>query len=187
MKRILVVLVMLVLLTACSFDNRKTKDDNMKRYTSLIQTTLDNDKFETESNSFNIEAKIEKKDEAYKYTVNIDKPNYALYNLEVIAVENNSAANSEKIMPAIGVFDGPFTLIPNQERPSQGFVKGVSVAGDSLEPTINLKLVVSWKSDNASKEHKEFFEYNLEYTEPVVEEPENSENVEETPTEEATE
>lgn len=179
MKRLLLVLCTLLLVTACSFDNRKTKDDQMKRYTSLIQSTLDNDKFTQTSKSFTIQAKIEKTGDVYEYEVSIDKPKYALYNLEVVAVENNSSETDDKIMPSVGVFDGPYTLIPNQSRIDAGYLKGVGVKGEVAEPELNLKLTVSWRSDSASKEHKEFFEFNLKYEAPKVEEPVKEEVVEE--------
>ena len=178
MKKFLT-LILLILLAGCS-DKEKIFNENMKKYESAWKVLLNENQFRNSSRHFDIMAEIYKEDKGYSYLIQINNPKIAMYDVEVMVIENKEPYSiKEKMLPSSGIFDEPVNLVPNQVRKDSDFREGVLLGRDELEsPKVTLQVQVSWKNYTKVDTFKEVFELQLQYEEPVVEP-----TPEETPTE----
>lgn len=162
MKKILVIVFSCLLLVGCSFGENAQYIAKVERYESLINAVLDNDKFASTTDNFHIEASLVESNEGLGYDVIIDKARRALYNIEIVVVENNEPYNENKMNPSFGVFDETRSMIPNQNNPEAGFISGIRLNSLLNTNKVNLKVIVIWHDDGLANTFTEFFEFNLE-------------------------
>lgn len=162
MKKILILIVTLFVLTGCTSRNsaQKEKMDRYESYWTLIQ---DQESYSSSSEYFNIEVGASKGE----YFIIVDKARVAMMNVVILAIENEGVYQTEKMMPSAGVFEDAIDLIPNQSKPDSDFKSGIKVGGNAELP-LQLNVLVSWKSLSNNEEYREFFEFNI--TEDTVEE-----------------
>ena len=175
MKKIITILCIIVVLTGCSFGSSEAYNAKVRRYESLIQAILDNSKFKTKSENFNMVATMNQEKTGYSYDLKIDKARVAMYQIEVIVVENNQQFNKDKMMVSSGIFEDSRTMVPGQVNLSQNYVGGMILNALSDNPEMNLKVMVTWKDQSLANTHSEFIELNVKYQAPQAPQPENQE------------
>ena len=95
------------------------------------------------------------------YYVYLDNAQIAMYDVEVIAVENMNPYQETDMMPTKGIFeDQKFSMIPYQYNVTAGYVKGFAISGDVNAEQVQLNVMVTWKDSTRLNVSREFFEFN---------------------------
>lgn len=164
MKKIIVLLITLLCLCGCNDVGSEDVDPN-QRYFALIDAIKERDNYISSSNYFDINAEMATIDGGYRFYVTIDNPRIAMYDVEALAIEkdvdytNNMAAN-------VGVFeDSEYSMIPNQKNADKGYVSGVVISGVTSSPETTLYIYVSFKNEDHSNTHIEYFKLDCKYGE----------------------
>lgn len=165
MKKKLLTLIMCLVLTGCSFGANSQYQAKVKRYQSLLQAILDNDKFQTETKNFDLEVIMNQESSGYSYDIIVDNPKVAMYNIEVTVVENNQGFNEDKMMVSSGVFEDARSMIPGQVNTNAGFVGGMILNALTASDEVNLKILVTWKDNGLANSFSEFIEVNTTFSE----------------------
>ena len=110
-------------------------------------------------------------DTEYRYDVIIDSPRVAMYDVEVLVIENGKSLEiADEIMPCIGLFeDHDFNLVPYQINLDAGFAEGFGLNGLVENPIVNLKVMVVWKDYAKVQQKREYFDLTVQYSEQVQE------------------
>jgi hypothetical protein len=164
-KKAILILAILIL-NGCAFDsNEYLSTENYARYQAYYTSIFDNDRFLTYSDAFLLEVVFTKIENQYRYDIIIDQPNIAMYDIEVMVVENDiSFERSDKMMPNFGIFETNDTnMIPYQVDVSKGYVKGIILSGLIDVPVVELKIMIAWKDYAKLNSTREFFLRNLDY------------------------
>lgn len=154
-----------MILTSCSqFDSRLEKE-SLILYETYWKSLLNETQFASESRNFDIHAEIVEGEDGYDYYITVDKPKIAMYDIEIVVVEDKKSFNSvEEMLPSAGIFEKKFNLVPNQSRKEKGFMEGAAlVRYDLASPEVDLQILVSWKNYTKLEDFKEVFEFNLNY------------------------
>ena len=76
----------------------------------------------------------------------LDNAQIAMYDVEVIAIENMEPYQESQMMPTKGIFeDQKFSMIPYQYNVNAGYVKGFAISGDEDAKDVQLNIMVTWK------------------------------------------
>lgn len=164
MRKFIVVLMMCILLTGCGFD--VTKDVSVdSRYEDMIELLTTNEKFAIDSNYYDVSYDIVKLNEGYRYYIYIDNPRIALYNVQVLAIEDG--VDYSRYMAAnVGIFeDTKYHLVPNQTNIDKGYVKGLMISGITEKNELEIKLMVCWSDRVSSTNEREYIQMHLNYVE----------------------
>ena len=164
MKKFIVVLMMCILMTGCNFN--VTKDVSVdSRYEDMIELLITNEKFATESNYYDVSYDIVKLNEGYRYYIYIDNPRIALYNVQVLAIEDG--IDYSRYMAAnVGIFeDTQYHLVPNQTNVDKGYVKGLMISGVTEKSELEIELMVCWSDRVSSTNEREYIQMHLNYVE----------------------
>ena len=150
----------LLVLSGCS-----SKKQALSLYEAYYQIISENTEYVEESSNYSLSYEVEKSDDGnYYYYIFLDSPTISMYDVVMMAIENDVSYSSNlKMVPSIGIFDGNYNLVPNQINKDKGYVKGLVISGESEEDTIHIKLMVEWKNKNRDKTSREF--HNVELTE----------------------
>ena len=164
MKKIVSILLILLFVCGCQEIGKEDVDPN-QRYFDLIDAIKERDSFTATSNYFDIYAEMAKIDDGYRYYVFIDNPKVAIYDIESIAIEKN--VDYSNIMAAnIGIFEEKeYSMIPNQKNPDKGYVPGLMFSATCQEPSTTLYIYVSFKNEDYSNTHIEYFKLDVKYGE----------------------
>lgn len=160
-------LVCLLLLSGCSKSTLDTSESKkFEEYKISYNNLLTNDRFAQEAIEFDLSYEVSKlPDGTYRYYVIIDNPKASMFNVKVLAIEEGTDRD-EVMAPSIGIFeDSHYNLVPSQVNIEGGFVKGVVLSGDSVNDTINLRIMVSWNDKENKNRTKEFIQIQLKSTE----------------------
>ena len=154
-KKIISILLVVFLLSACSSDSTINKSAS-ERYNSMIEQLSSRTDFKSSSEYFDISFDIASIENGYRFYISIDEPKVAMYNIEAIAIEAN--VDYSNIMAAnIGLFeDEKYSLIPNQSYADKAFVKGVNISGTSENANPTLYVLVVWSNKDLSVTKREF-------------------------------
>lgn len=164
MKKILCILLVLLCLCACTEVGKEDVDPD-KRYFALIDSIKERDVFVEKSNYFDIATEIAPIEGGYRYYVTIDNPRAALYDVEAMAIEKN-VDYTNSMAANIGIFDETeYAMIPNQKNPDKGYVSGVVISGITENPQTTLYIYVSFKNEDYSNTHVEYFKLNAKVEE----------------------
>ncbi|MBO7698112.1 MAG: hypothetical protein J6S38_03630 [Erysipelotrichaceae bacterium] len=162
MKKALLILSLLLILCGCNITGRKKANLN-DRYMNIIELIKEHESFATSSNYYDINVEMAKITEGYRYYITIDNPRIAMYDIELLAIEedvdymNNMAAN-------VGIFeDTQYNMIPNQANAAKGFTKGIIASGISSKPETTLYIFTQFKNQDFSKVHSEYFKLDVKY------------------------
>lgn len=160
------VLLLILTLSACTFNTQEyLSKENYARYQAYYTSIFDNDRFITFTDAYNIQVVFTKVAEQYRYDIIIDEPTIAMYDIEVMAVENDVIfERADKMMPSFGIFElNDSNMIPFQVDVEKGYVKGIILSGMVDVPIVELKVMVAWKDYAKLNTTREFFMYNLDY------------------------
>ena len=95
---------------------------------------------------------IRVEDGSYRYYIILDDPKIAMYNVMMIAVENGvSYQECETMVPSFGIFEDRVSLVPGQVNYEEAYVKGISISGQSDKDTMDLLILVRWKSSDGTQ------------------------------------
>lgn len=154
-KKIISILLVVFLLSACSSDSTINKSAS-ERYNSMIEQLSSRTDFKSSSEYFDISFDIASIENGYRFYISIDEPKVAMYNIEAIAIEAN-VDYSNTMAANIGLFeDEKYSLIPNQSYVDKGFVKGVNISGTSENANPTLYVLVVWSNKDLSVTKREF-------------------------------
>lgn len=152
-----------ILLTGCSNAKKEVTKKN-EQYQTYYDWITSETSFASTSLNYTISAEmISIPDGTYRYYVIVDNPQTEMYNCVLMIVENDIAfADSDKMMPCIGIYeDEKYSLLPNQLDSTKGYVKGLTLSGDSDKDHINIKMIVEWTNENKSDTYQEYLSFGL--------------------------
>ena len=162
MKKALLIITLLLTLSGCINSGKKEANLN-ERYTNIIELIKEHENFATSSNYYDISVEMAKINEGYRYYITLDNPRIAMYDIEMLAIEDdvdymtNMAAN-------VGIFeDTQYNMIPNQANAAKGFTKGIIASGVSSKPETTLYIFTQFKNQDFSKVHSEYFKLTAKY------------------------
>lgn len=139
MKKILIIITCLCLLTAC-----KTKENESEKTYNFYIEELKNVENEKVNENLTVKFIIEKLDNNYlSYNVLIDKNDLVMNEVEALLIHNKQSVNS---FPSIGIFDKKISL-------NESTKKGIKLGG-YLERVENatFKLLVKYKNKEGKNE-----------------------------------
>lgn len=165
MKKSGLLLIVLMILTACSGFDQKLDKESLMLYETYWKSLLNETQFQKNSRNFDISAEIVHGESGYDYYVTVDNPKIAMYDVEIVVVEDGKRFDSvEEMLPSAGIFEKKFNMVPNQTRTEKGFMEGAALARyDFEEPEVTLQILVSWKNYTKLDTFKEVFELELKY------------------------
>ena len=164
MKKLLITLLIMVLLSSCSQTGKEVIDPN-ERYIYIVNLLEEHESYNFSSMYFDIEGEMAKIDEGYRYYITIDNPSIAMYDIELLAIEKD-VDYLTNMAPNIGIFeDTQYNMVPNQTDISNGYMKGIVASGLSSSPKTTLYVFVQFKNQDFSNVHTEYIKLNIEYTE----------------------
>jgi hypothetical protein len=150
-------------LSGCS--SSSDVDTDAQKYEAYYQTVLTNDTWMDGSLYFSLSAEMSQvEDGSYRYYIFLDDAQIAMYQIAMIAVENDTPyGQGDKMMPNIGIMgSSTYTMIPNQAAPELGFVKGLVISGESEDPSLDLKVLVEWKDKSLDRVSRAFIAFTLD-------------------------
>lgn len=153
-KKILNVLLSGLLLCGCT---RNSKDNlnqaGIETYETYYTEVISNGHYTETSQYFTLSYEmIRVEDRSYRYYIILDDPKIAMYNVMMIAVENGvSYQECETMVPSFGIFEDRVSLVPGQVNYEEGYVKGISISGQSDKDTMDLLILVRWKSSDGTQ------------------------------------
>ena len=152
-------LILVFLIVSCNRGLISDQETKLQKYEAYYQGILDNEVFIEESKFFDIEAIMNKVNDDYRYSVIIDHPQVAIYNIEMMVIVDDGSVsiNYNTVMPASGIFDRSYNLVPNQINEAAGFPKGIILDGICYQTKVTLLVMVAWKSEDNLNSYKEFF------------------------------
>lgn len=160
MRRLLICLFSFGLfLTGCSRSKNDSEKAAQTAYEGYYKAIEDNDRFIGESLYYTISAQMSNMpDGTHRYYVFLDDAQVAMYDVTMMAVENNIAyEDSDKMMPSVGIFDSrEYSLIPYQANADEGYVKGLVLGGECDDEEILIKLLVEWKDRSRERVTREY-------------------------------
>lgn len=153
-KKILNVLLSGLLLCGCT---RNSKDNlnqaGIETYETYYTEVISNGHYTETSQYFTLSYEmIRVEDGSYRYYIILDDPKIAMYNVMMIAVENGvSYQECETMVPSFGIFEDRVSLVPGQVNYEEAYVKGISISGQSDKDTMDLLILVRWKSSDGTQ------------------------------------
>lgn len=155
MKKIALVLILGICLNACSLIDSNSNTD--VRYFSMIELIEERDQFLKKSNYFDINIEMSHIDGGFRYYVIVDNARSALYDIEAIAIEKGQDY-SKTMAASVGIFEETeYIMIPNQSKPDEGYVAGLSFSGTTSNQNTEIYVLVQWKSKDHTETYREFF------------------------------
>ena len=149
MKKILLIITLLFLLTGCT--NELTKEEVLYNdYVTELKTATN---YETNL-PFDLEIYVDKIIETeVMYRVIIDNPKVSLRNIEALVIHDK---HTEDIFPSSGIFESKLSLIPGVINKSSNYVEGIILAGyipfeDELKNlNASFKLLFKYEDDEGN-------------------------------------
>lgn len=166
MRKVVLVFILLSTLIGCNINNQDLRSQQqLSRYQAYYLSLFDNDRFLSFSDAFDLDVVFTKLDQGYRYDIVIDNPKIAMYDIEIMVVENDTPfERADKMMPNLGIFeDLEVNLIPYQVHIDRGYMKGIVVSGLVPVSVVELKIMVAWKDYAKLNSTREFFIRNLDY------------------------
>lgn len=180
MKKIITVILMLLLVSACSNEGALNQEKT-KVYQAFWNAILNQDRFVVipenatiyQATNFTIETRIEDGEEEgkYEYTMIMNNPRRALYDINILVLDVDTDFSTDMDMkPSAGIWeDITYNMIPSQSNNERGFFKGISLSGETDNDYVTLRILIEWHDVTLMESHREFFEVSLRKPVPVDE------------------
>lgn len=167
MKKILLYLSLLLLVTGCQNNTHQPEQEKYNSYLSYYQSILDSDIEMSSSQCYDIALVVNKLDEEqYRYDVIIDNPRVAMYDIKALAVVNDLtiAIDKENMMPSIGILDDShYNMIPNQVDNEKNFVPGLDLSLLSSSSSLRISVMIEWKDSSEINYVREYINLYASY------------------------
>ena len=163
MRKLCCFLLCIGLLAGCA-STSSSKELMMAAYEGYYRSVEGNERFQSGSDYYQIYGEMTKiGDGSYRYYVFLDEPQIAMYDVVMLAVENDTPFDdATTMMPSIGIFEKTeYSLIPNQARSAAGYVKGLVISGESQQASVDLKLLVEWRDKTKKNSYREYIAFTL--------------------------
>lgn len=167
MKKIVIILILL-LLVGCSNNSLVDEESARDKYFTYYQSILDAKELLSDSDYFDISAVVNAdENDEYHYSVIVDNPQIAMYNIEVMAVvdDGSLSINRETVMPTSGILDDSYNMIPYQVSLVNNYAEGIVLDGTIDTDSVKLIVLVMWKNSDLSVTNRQFFELEAAITE----------------------
>ena len=126
MKKIFLSLILIIGLFGCSEKNTAAET----KYYDMLKLISQREEYSTSSDNFTISAEISPISEGrYRYFVTLDKPKLAMYEVEILAIEEGKEYINEVAANAGVLLDDIYNMIPNQSDISKGYISGINISG----------------------------------------------------------
>ena len=167
MKKILLYLSLLLLITGCQTNTHQPEQEKYNSYLSYYQSIIDSDIEMSSSQCYDIALVVNKLDEQqYRYDVIIDNPRVAMYDIKALAVVNDLtiAIDKENMMPSIGILDDShYNMIPNQVDNKKNFVPGLDLSLLSSSSSLRISVMIEWKDSSEINYVREYINLYASY------------------------
>ncbi|MEG0841156.1 MAG: hypothetical protein RSF69_01300 [Erysipelotrichaceae bacterium] len=164
MRKLLLLVLCFTMISGCS-SNSNASEERSKKYDEYVKTVEDNSDVVSNDIPFDHALEVHKvKKNLYQYTVTIDNPKIAMYNIEEIVVDKKMI-NGKIMFPNVGIIDdedAQYNLIPFQSNNKKGFQKGIQLSGETSQSEFTLYVLVTWKDYAKLKTSKAFFNYHYD-------------------------
>lgn len=161
-----IILLLVALLASCTNNASSIlEEENFSRYQTYYTSIFDNDRFIREPSNYVLDVVFTQVENKYRYDIIIDQPIVAMYDIEVMVVENDQPFERiDKMMPSFGVFESNKTnMIPYQVNIEKGYAKGIVVSGLVDVGVVELKIMIGWRDYSKLNSFREFFIRNLDF------------------------
>ena len=165
MRNMLLLLLCILVCSGCRISNQKPAVRGETSYEGYYRSIEGNEKFSDYSLYYDISAEMTTlADGSHRYYIFLDSPQIAMYDVTMLAVENEIPYESAgKMMPNIGVFETTdYSLIPFQSNAKAGYMKGLVISGECAEDTVNLRMLVEWSDKTMEKTRREYIAFSLD-------------------------
>lgn len=163
-KQLIAAMLAVSLLCGCGTASSRETNTDAANYETYYRTVSSNEDWMDGSYYFTLSGEMAQvEDGSYRYYVFLDDARIAMYDIAMIAVENDTAYDANaKMMPNIGIMgSGAYTMIPNQYNPDRGFVKGLVISGETQDDSITLKVLVEWRDKDLENVERAFIGFTL--------------------------
>ena len=153
MKKILIFLIILVMITGCqSRKSEETIDEQLyQQYQTYNKKVKNHQQFDSEISECSVRLILNQTNNDHiRYDIIIDQPQTTMKNIKAIAyVENEDHYNS----PSIGLLENEsFTLKPNVIDKELGIYKGINLSGITSLKEITVKVYLTYEKQNKTIE-----------------------------------
>lgn len=159
---------MMVLMGLSGCANTKTKisnEEKYKNYTAAIEAVINNKGVVSTTIPFTYQTTIVPFDEngvEYHYSLIIDEPQVAMYDIEVIAVDLNRL-DAKEIFPSAGIVDESDSMIPYQVNAQKGYPRGIILEGISPSAEFTMEVMVTWRDYSKLNVYHAYFPVTFSY------------------------
>ena len=159
---IFAILLLLIGLCGCREAGREAADPN-DRYAYIIEMIREHEVFSDRSDYFDITAEMAKIDDGYRYYITLDNPRIAMYDVELLAIEEGVDYMST-MAANVGIFEErEYHLVPNQSNPKENYMKGIVASAVTAKSETTLYVFVQFKNADYSNVHSEYFRFDVSY------------------------
>lgn len=174
MKKILIIILAIFMLTGCKSITRQLDEEKYNAYLTYYQSILEADNKLSSSSNFDSEIVVNKIDDnTYRYDVIIDNPRVAMIDIKAIAAPDGFELeiDKENMMPSIGILDDlKKSMVPGQINLEKDYVGGLILSLASNNKALKITVMVDWKDLSGINSHREYVSIYAEYIEPEVNE-----------------
>ncbi|MGN1405150.1 MAG: hypothetical protein ACI4WM_02665 [Erysipelotrichaceae bacterium] len=158
MKKIFLSLVLIIGLFGCSDSNSAAQT----KYYDMLKLISEREEFLSSSENFTVSAEISNISQGrYRYFVTVDNPRIAMYEVEILAIEEGKEYINEVAANAGVLLDEVYNMIPNQSDVSRGYISGINISGETSNEHPVLYVLVQWHNKELTIVSREYFRIEL--------------------------
>lgn len=162
MKKTVVLLVFILLVSSGCSDNSDLSNEQMKIYQDFKNTLMTNNGTPTYDIPFSYKMEVDELEgEGYSYTVIVDNPLIIMNQLQMMILDVDTMSQ-DLMAPSLGILeDTTYSLVPNQVDVERGYPEGVALNGLTKEKNFTIFCVVSWYLEDHSTQKRAFFSFQV--------------------------
>lgn len=158
MKKIFLSLVLVIGLFGCSDNNSAAET----KYYDMLKLISEREEFLSSSDNFAVSAEISNISEGrFRYFVTVDNPRIAMYEVEILAIEEGNEYINEVAANAGVLLDEIYNMVPNQSDLNRGYISGINISGETSNEHPVLYVLVQWHNKELTIVSREYFRIEL--------------------------
>ena len=158
MKKIFLSLFLIIGLFGCSDSDSAAET----KYYDMLKLISQREEFSAFSDNFSVSAEISPISEGrYRYFVTVDNPRIAMFEVEILAIEEGKEYVDEVTANAGVLLDEVYNMIPNQSDISRGYISGINISGETNNEHPVLYVLVQWHNKELTIVSREYFKIEL--------------------------